>query len=761
MNTNDQKKIINWIKNEKFSHLNFLEEEWNTSDNDYYPGYYYFILDMKNDNNDFVFDEIVKRKGSEAEAYFYLGYVAGKIFDYNKSRHTELGFYRKALLIDSNHADANWSVFYYTNKIDHLLKCLNYFYKNDEIQKIKNVLNNIYDLDGLEELSREELLFLKKILNHNELRGNRNIDRILIDLCFCLGDLEEGLEIINNVDKVNYRIIKKYIDENLITLEDSLLKINSFELGKIRNCDKKKIYEVFLNEAKAGGPNPTIDVLIQKAYEARNFNDVISHFEKANKEDKLIAIIDSHLYYLLAQIELDRDSNKQIYEYVINKFNDLNFLKNDKNSYFLFLILKFKLICKDLEKKVKENYFSNFSIENYSIFKEAEEILKKDEVVNNIIYTKLKGMLNGIKDKYHKEKLEEKLKEYGDSLSLEEFELSEFNEYCYVSISCENYENTIENINKFHKFNRPTMSTLNSLSICYMHINDYKNAFKYSKEALECMRSSKEYDYIVINNYLDLYKKANCEDVSKEEYNKLVDEFNLGLVKSFRWNNFLSTRFNVLYKYSPFNVNTIDALTNQYFFLPSKRLLNDPIELPELSKIRPDTHILENYNICSFSNNENSMLMWSHYAQQHQGIMVEYFFGGELPFGYGISKVDYADDKKRYKDKDEYIFNQFLLTKNKDWSYENEVRLFTFLNNKVEFETYKYPNPDRTKINASIKSITLGLNFPEDKKKLIGIIVNTLNAKKLPHESKISVKQAFLCEDNSYALEYRELLLDY
>ncbi|MDC4901509.1 hypothetical protein NQ997_17000, partial [Acinetobacter baumannii] len=73
---------------------------------------------------------------------------------------------------------------------------------------------------------------------------------------------------------------------------------------------------------------------------------------------------------------------------------------------------------------------------------------------------------------------------------------------------------------------------------------------------------------------------------------------------------------------------------------------------------------------------------------------------------------------------------------------------------------YKYPNPDRTKINASIQSITLGLKFPEEKKKLIGIIVNTLNARKLPHEAKIKVKQAFLCENNNYSLEYRELFLD-
>lgn len=73
---------------------------------------------------------------------------------------------------------------------------------------------------------------------------------------------------------------------------------------------------MYLNEAKAGGPNPTSDVLIQKAYEAK-YNDVVSLFEKANKEDKLIAIIDSHLYYLLSQIELDNEYNKQTYEYII------------------------------------------------------------------------------------------------------------------------------------------------------------------------------------------------------------------------------------------------------------------------------------------------------------------------------------------------------------------------------------------------------------------------------------------------------------
>ncbi|MEL0615019.1 hypothetical protein, partial [Marinomonas arenicola] len=69
-----------------------------------------------------------------------------------------------------------------------------------------------------------------------------------------------------------------------------------------------------------------------------------------------------------------------------------------------------------------------------------------------------------------------------------------------------------------------------------------------------------------------------------------------------------------LFKYSYFNMNTLDALTNQYFYLSSREQLNDPIELPMLNKVGEGQLIDSNYRTFSLSHNINSMLMWSHYA---------------------------------------------------------------------------------------------------------------------------------------------------
>ncbi|WP_240798974.1 DUF2971 domain-containing protein, partial [Vibrio sp. F13] len=72
--------------------------------------------------------------------------------------------------------------------------------------------------------------------------------------------------------------------------------------------------------------------------------------------------------------------------------------------------------------------------------------------------------------------------------------------------------------------------------------------------------------------------------------------------------------------------------------------------------------------------------------------MVEYWFGGEFPCGVGVEKVNYVDESKRNLEKDLYVFNQYLLTKNKDWSYEDEVRIFTNVKEKINFESFEYPN---------------------------------------------------------------------
>ena len=201
----------------------------------------------------------------------------------------------------------------------------------------------------------------------------------------------------------------------------------------------------------------------------------------------------------------------------------------------------------------------------------------------------------------------------------------------------------------------------------------------------------------------------------------------------------------------------IDSLANQYFYFPDKSRLNDPIELPYIKYSTIPDDIISNYRIFSLSQNNNSMLMWSHYADNHKGISIGYRFGDYFPHGVGISEIKYNNHLKRQVDLNDLSnrYTQHLLTKNEDWSYERESRIFT-TKDKIYYEKFDYLNYDRVKIDAYIFSITLGCAFPDDKILLITQLISNINLKN-PKNPKILLMKAEIPKDNPFALEYKEV----
>ncbi|GHW30816.1 hypothetical protein VCSRO150_3184 [Vibrio cholerae] len=73
---------------------------------------------------------------------------------------------------------------------------------------------------------------------------------------------------------------------------------------------------------------------------------------------------------------------------------------------------------------------------------------------------------------------------------------------------------------------------------------------------------------------------------------------------------------------------------------------------------------------------------------------------------------------------------------------------------KVYYSSYEYPNPDRSKLNVRIASITLGCNFPSSKLQLITNLVASMNEKRKEYEPKIKLKRVRISENNMFGLEY-------
>jgi hypothetical protein len=88
--------------------------------------------------------------------------------------------------------------------------------------------------------------------------------------------------------------------------------------------------------------------------------------------------------------------------------------------------------------------------------------------------------------------------------------------------------------------------------------------------------------------------------------------------------------------------------------------------------------INENIGIFSMSAKRDDLLMWSHYADYHRGICIEFKTTAGMLFGCDLLSVVYVVDYPKLNVCDnpniEYV-KQCVRTKSKDWKYEEEWRI--------------------------------------------------------------------------------------
>ena len=136
--------------------------------------------------------------------------------------------------------------------------------------------------------------------------------------------------------------------------------------------------------------------------------------------------------------------------------------------------------------------------------------------------------------------------------------------------------------------------------------------------------------------------------------------------------------------------------------------------------------VANSFKLCSFSEKNDSMLMWAHYANYHQGFCIEY----------DLVNIPLSDFRRRFlyptiysnnmfdatehmlKGVDDQSFNNLHLSlaaliKAKDWEYEKEWRL-VFANGIFDKEqSYEIGFPKMVYLGTKIK--------PEDQETLIAI----------------------------------------
>lgn len=143
-------------------------------------------------------------------------------------------------------------------------------------------------------------------------------------------------------------------------------------------------------------------------------------------------------------------------------------------------------------------------------------------------------------------------------------------------------------------------------------------------------------------------------------------------------------RLPVLYRYVPLNEYAISSIVNEDVYLLSAAKMNDVFEgtafgvnsLPEVNAQMVDNAQNKLY-LKAFSINCVNNLMWSHYADSHKGICIEYDFRyAKQDVVNHLYPVQYSDHQFTFKNPAGLDVHPFLLLrKSKDWRYEKEFRL--------------------------------------------------------------------------------------
>jgi len=233
----------------------------------------------------------------------------------------------------------------------------------------------------------------------------------------------------------------------------------------------------------------------------------------------------------------------------------------------------------------------------------------------------------------------------------------------------------------------------------------------------------------------------------------------------------------ILYKYFPCNEYTFKSLAVKGLWCHTYENMNDPFECLnvlertfsslELETFRAIvlngkhqrwqnlaqkndnelTHIintfrkeiLHQYAFCSLSEDPNEILMWSHYANSHNGIVIGFEFS-ELENNHHLQKVDYEENLNEINlekyahyligDTDDFIDELFkdYSIKSSHWGYEKEWRIWR------KTPSYYYFKPEH------VKEVCFGLNTSFETKAVIIELMNYL-------PDSVEFKEKKLCKN--------------
>ena len=434
---------------------------------------------------------------------------------------------------------------------------------------------------------------------------------------------------------------------------------------------------------------------------------------------------------------------KWFHEYVWNGQSENNQIKFDEN-------ICYKLRCSLLHEgnnklDSKKNKIKGFALviepkNIYDLYVDSARITRDENnqingrYINVQVRNICKLIINGVENMYKNEKLNyealnylkviDNSNQFDDYLKYVFFNKRAFLEkmdnyvpiykYFSVDIGIKAIKNHCIVLNHPQNFNDPFDSVINisdeEEKKCYDLLCDFYTLNEIKKIAFQYEVTS-QFPKSKFNNFKEIYRK----------YRETVKES-----KVFESNQLLN------------------SITKQFTKYVKREQINKIKNILSVEIIKKIKEVKKNALISCFSKNNDSILMWSHYAKNHTGICIEY----EKPLNdmYDVSYEDSLNSFELYNlvqrcladslmKNDTDINDKTLLdiatkpfiTKSKVWEYENELRYITSYKNIDEHDVVEKDNIIYMFIPTKIRKVYLGCNISEGNELVIKELCNEYN----------------------------------
>ena len=161
--------------------------------------------------------------------------------------------------------------------------------------------------------------------------------------------------------------------------------------------------------------------------------------------------------------------------------------------------------------------------------------------------------------------------------------------------------------------------------------------------------------------------------------------------------------------------------------------------------------ISQSFGLASFSEKNDNILMWSHYAHSHQGVVIGYDLH---EFSDKLHKVKYTADRIKLplsstcdsEDERKEIMLSVMKSKSKDWHYEDEWRLISRLPPISDNNLYLL------KIEPSlIRSVYFGIKTSnEDQREILSLVSKLPNCEEIQIYEMVPTKESFALFSRRY-----------